>query len=132
MRLKGAHLDGRPWSVAILNPVDRGTIPAAISSGEAIASSGVDYASFTKDKRWHHIIDPTTLKPANHVVGSTVIGPSAATCDVLSTAVFVMGPSRTREIMARHYPQYRYWMVDAGNRVTTNIKTENPKGKPRT
>jgi thiamine biosynthesis lipoprotein len=120
MKLRGTHLDGKPWKVAILNPVDQSSTPAKLRSGDSIASSGVDFNHYTADKKWHHLIDPKTLHPADRVVGASVIGPSATVCDALSTAAFVMGPKLTRKVFARNYPGYRFWMVDAKNQVFTN------------
>jgi thiamine biosynthesis lipoprotein len=67
----------------------------------AVATSG-NYERFVMidGTRYTHIIDPRTGHPVAGVAGVTVIGPSAAEADALSTALFVAGISETKRILA--------------------------------
>ncbi|MFH1542034.1 MAG: FAD:protein FMN transferase [bacterium] len=56
-----------------------------LTDGQSLSTSG-DY------ERGKHILDPRTGRPADLCQSVTVIGPSAAEADALSTAIFVLGP----------------------------------------
>ncbi|MCM8527798.1 MAG: FAD:protein FMN transferase [Lentisphaeraceae bacterium] len=60
--------------------------------GQALATSG-NYEQFIiiDNKRYTHIIDPRTGYPVGDVDAVTVLTPSAALSDILSTAIFVEG-----------------------------------------
>ena len=72
-----------------------GTVSAEIGSYER---------SFTwHGQSYHHIIDPATASPTRSGLTSvTIIGPSGARCDALSTALFVMGPERAADFWRTH------------------------------
>lgn len=65
----------------------------------SIGTSGNYQQYFEIDNvRYHHIIDPFTGYPTPDVYSSTVIHPSAAWADGLSTALFLLAPERAIEI----------------------------------
>ena len=51
-----------------------------------------DYERFfiAADKKYHHIIDPVTLVPAEYFASVSVITPDSGLADALSTALFCM------------------------------------------
>lgn len=65
----------------------------ALRAGEAIVTSG-DYERFFRadGKRYHHILDPETGRPARSAQQATILGPRATEADAWSTALFVEGP----------------------------------------
>ncbi len=83
---------GRPWRVGIRHPRGEGVIETLEICDGALSTSG-DYEKFfiVGDRRYPHIIDPRTGEPARDFVSVTIIGPDAAFCDGLATAVCVMG-----------------------------------------
>jgi len=89
----GTQPGGKPWQVAITNPLDKtksfGILPLAEG---AVVTSG-DYEKFIllNGTRYSHIIDPRTGYPATGIASVTVFSPRAELADALSTAVFVMG-----------------------------------------
>jgi thiamine biosynthesis lipoprotein len=89
----GTQPGGKPWQVAITNPMDKtksfGLLPMAEG---AVVTSG-DYEKFVHfdGKRYSHIMDPRTGYPATGIASVTVFAPKAELADALSTAVFVMG-----------------------------------------
>ena len=62
---------------------------------EAVSTAG-DYQRFImKDGiRYHHILDPTTLRPARGCQSVTVIAKDGVMADGLDTGIFAMGPGR--------------------------------------
>ena len=122
MRVKGKQMDGTLWKIAILDPLTHQDILIELKN-ESIASSGIDYASYSKDKKWHHLINPKTLRPANTLVTATIVGPSAAMCDVLSKT-FVMGAKKAVEILKKNFPEYRY-RFESKEEVVTNISVQD-------
>jgi FAD:protein FMN transferase len=71
----------------------------------AVVTSGDYERFFEKDGvRYHHIFDPRTGYPAGRCQSVTVVTPSAALADALSTAVFVLGPEEGLTLL-RHFPE---------------------------
>ncbi|MCB5224880.1 MAG: FAD:protein FMN transferase [Candidatus Cloacimonadaceae bacterium] len=70
----------------------------------SLSSSG-DYQNFFEyeGKRYHHILNPKTGYPVESVFSITVIHPSAAVSDGLSTALFLLPPPQAIEALT-HYP----------------------------
>jgi thiamine biosynthesis lipoprotein len=83
---------------------------------EALSTSGSATQYFRhRGKRYGHIIDPRTGWPAEGFHSVTVIAPTAAEADALSTAFFVMGPEATVEY-CRTRPHLKVLMVIATSR----------------
>jgi thiamine biosynthesis lipoprotein len=58
----------------------------------ALGTTGSQFQSFRhQGRRFGHVIDPRTGWPAEGVLTSTVLAPTAAESDALSTAFFVLG-----------------------------------------
>ena len=85
------------FSVGIKDPFDTSLIAAKIKVSDTfISTSGVYERYFEQDgKRYHHILDPQTGKPAeNGTMSVTVINESGIATDAYSTALFVMGAEK--------------------------------------
>lgn len=94
---------GRPWRVAVRHPrgAPNDVLTVVEVSDAAIVTSG-DYENFrvADGRRYHHIIDPRTGRPAEGCQSVTVVAPSAETADALATAAFVLGPEKGLELIA--------------------------------
>lgn len=94
----GTKPDGTKWSVAIANPFSPSENLGILQiENQAVITSGNYERYFIGDdgKRYWHIIDPFTGKPAeNGLVSVTVIGDSGLRCDALSTALFIEGTEK--------------------------------------
>lgn len=89
----GTKPNGSAWNIGIEDPATGGMLAALAVSDLAVVTSGSYQRYFTAEgQTYHHIIDPATGRPAdNGLTSVTIIGPSGARCDALSTALFVMG-----------------------------------------
>ena len=95
---------GGGWLVALKHPwrweQQIGTIRL---NNQALATSGSGKQFFHyQGQRYSHIIDPRSGWPAQGMMSTTVICPSAAVADALATALFVMGPDKSRDFCQEH------------------------------
>ncbi len=100
------HRDtGGGWLVGLKHPWRWEELLGTIRlNNEALGTSGSGKQFFHfEGKRYSHIIDPRTGWPAQGMMSTTVICPSAAIADALATALFVMGPEEARQF-AEKYP----------------------------
>jgi thiamine biosynthesis lipoprotein len=117
----GVPLDGREtWSIGVRAPNGAGELLDVLQlSDMAAVTSGGDHRYFTVDgRRYHHIIDPKTLYPAEGVLSVTVIHPDSAVADMLSTAAFILPPDKSRPLIARHGAE-ALWLLPDGTKLTT-------------
>lgn len=101
----GTKADGTPWRVGVKNPDDPQGGPAlALDLGEVAVVTSGDYERFFEQDgiRYHHILDPKTGFPARTDLRSvTVVHQSALLADALTTAFFVLGMDKSRELAQR-------------------------------
>ena len=98
IRAQGRNAKGRPWGIAIEQPLpeQRSVHRVLPLSGHALSTSG-DYRNFFEQdgKRYSHEIDPQTGAPIDRRLGSvTVIGDVGLVVDGLATALMVLGEER--------------------------------------
>lgn len=98
----GVGQDDEPWQVGIQHPRERDAyIELAQLDNRALATSG-DYATtFSEDRRLNHIVDPQTGVSPPELASVTVAAPTAVEADALSTAMFVLGPQRSGNLLQR-------------------------------
>jgi thiamine biosynthesis lipoprotein len=120
----GAPLDGRAvWNIGVRAP---GGNAAGIKildilrlSDEAAVTSGNDQRYFTAEgRRWHHIIDPKTLFPAEGAASVTVLHPDSAAADILSTAAFILPRDEARALITKHGAE-ALWIMPDGSKFAT-------------
>lgn len=87
-------IDDSLWNVGIKNPdkdSDKNIISVVYITDLSLVSSG-DYERYytVNGKRYHHIINPDTLFPADYFSEVTILCKDSGMADALSTAVFTM------------------------------------------
>ena len=96
------------WSVDLAHPIDRSRpfLNLKLSSGSLATSGGSERDLIVDNKRIGHILDPRNGLPVSISGSVTVWHPTALAADILSTALYVMGPkagldwAESREIAA--------------------------------
>ncbi|MFM9960459.1 MAG: FAD:protein FMN transferase [Planctomycetaceae bacterium] len=101
---RGGH-NGLPgWPVGLRNPLlPQRRLGTILLRDQALATSGTAVQHFRfEGKRYGHIIDPRTGWPTDTMLSVTVLAPTAAEADALSTAFFVGGVEIARRYCSNH------------------------------
>jgi len=100
------------WSIGLRHPLRPDERMAEMwLHDQALATSGSGTQYFSHDgRRYGHLLDPHTGLPAEGVYTATVIAPTAAEADALSTAFYIMGPEAVGRYCASH-PQVAALLV---------------------
>ena len=95
--------DGRGWPIDIVSPRRARPIARVWLRDAALGTSGAGEQFVIADgRRFGHVLDPRSGRPADGWLSASVIGPSAADADALSTAFLVGGPELARDYCERH------------------------------
>jgi thiamine biosynthesis lipoprotein len=95
---------GPAWEVGLRSPDPPERRLGAIRLYDrALGTSGVQFQSFRHEgRRLGHLLDPRSGWPAEGVLSTTVLAPTATLADALSTAMFVMGAEKASDYCRRH------------------------------
>lgn len=91
-----------PFRIGVKNPADTEKLCARLESANgAVVTSGIYERGFTMgDVRYHHLLDPSTGRPVQNTLASvTVVCDHAIDADALSTACFVLGEVKARQLV---------------------------------
>lgn len=88
----GNHYDDEKYKVGIENPNDITEVYQVIKGNNITVVTSGGYERFYEYNgvRYHHIIDPFTKEPANHMKAVTVVTKDSVIADMLSTTLFLM------------------------------------------
>ena len=95
IRLVGDKPDGTPWRIGIADPSGTytdGIVTITLDQPVSIVTSG-DYERYyigEDGNRYSHIIDPSTLFPAEHYRSVSILTSDSGDADCLSTALFTL------------------------------------------
>ncbi len=89
----GKQPDGKPWTVGIVNPVNKNKIFATFPITDSAVETSGSYEKYVifNGIRYSHIIDPRTGYPAKGVVSVSVFAKQTEIADALATGIFVLG-----------------------------------------
>ncbi len=93
LRCAGHNGDDERWRVGIRHPRLRGLLDVVQLDAGAVSTSG-DYERPGQDGRGHIVRHADPVEGSGRIASATVIAPTAMVADALSTAVYVLGPSR--------------------------------------
>jgi thiamine biosynthesis lipoprotein len=94
---------GVETQIEIAHPRDRSRTVATLRLQDASASTSgnSERGLVVGGRRVGHLLDPRTGEPARDFGSVTVVAPDGLTADVLSTALFVLGPEEGMALSAR-------------------------------
>lgn len=123
--LRGPKPDGENFVIGVRDP--RGSVNdyvGTLSVENAFIGTSGDYERYFEEsgQRYHHILDPSTGKPAqNGLTGITVVNTNGTDADYLSTYLFVMG----KEYVLEHLNEYEIIAVDDQKQVYVSDKLKD-------
>ena len=115
------QLGGR-WEVALRSPFDP-EVPLGVLRlrNRGMGTSGATFQQFEEGGRvFGHILDPRTGEPATGPASVTVLAPTAAKADALSTAFYLLGADLAGRFIERH-PEIGAVFVEKGSRRITTF-----------
>jgi thiamine biosynthesis lipoprotein len=103
---RGSSAGGRQpgWTIGIRDPVRSDRRLAEIDlHDQALSTSGSGVQFFRhRGKRYGHIVDPRSGWPAEGMFSATVVAPTAAEADALSTTFYVLGVEKALAYCQSH------------------------------
>jgi thiamine biosynthesis lipoprotein len=116
------------WPVAVTDPRKPEGNPIAILkiAHGGVATSGRDFRKWMRDGvPQHHILDPTTRKPAaTDVLTATVLAPSALEAEAAAKAVLIQGRRKGLAWLERR-PHLAGLLVDADGQMSVSLNLED-------
>lgn len=105
----GKNQDNKTWGIGIKNPIlaekgETATKAVVLLDNKALATSGNYEKFYIKDgKKFAHILNPTTGKPAQqNILSATVVADNAMSADGFATVFMVVGLDKAKEIITNN------------------------------
>lgn len=120
VRAIGEKPDGSAWTVGIEDPEtpDGPYLTKLLAVDVSVVTSGSYQRYYTVDgKPYHHIIDPDTLLPADHMLGVSVVCADSGLADVLSTALFNLPQAAGQALLEQIGGAEAIWVLQDGTRI---------------
>lgn len=133
MRAGGMKTEG-PWRIGIRHP--RGapdSLAGAVTMGErkSVSTSGDYERFFIEDgKRYHHLFDPRTGRPAGPWCSVTVLAGESLWADALSEPLFILGPEGGRGLLSR-FDAEALWILPLPGGGLCHVPSAGLKGSGR-
>lgn len=89
----GKQLDGKPWVIGIVNPLNKNKVFATFLLIDSAVETSGNYEKYVvfNGTRYSHIIDPRTGYPTVGITSVSVFAKRTEIADALATGVFVLG-----------------------------------------
>ena len=130
IRTVGTKPDGSDWVIGIADPADGSSIYCTVTmkgSGSFVTSGDYErYYTGEDGKKYHHIIDPKTLKPADYYHSVSIITPDSSAADCLSTTLFTLSIEDGKKVLEEYTEKTgnsaeAVWIMDSD-------RTQNEEG----
>ena len=114
---------GEPWNIGIQNPESPGVesnLHIANLSDQSLVTSGNYIRYYTVNgKKYHHIIDPDTLYPADYFTAVTVVCEDSGEADALATAIYNMHLEKGLALIEGKPGIDAFWVLPDGEQKFT-------------
>jgi FAD:protein FMN transferase len=106
---------GGRWEIALRNPFQpESPLGTFRLRNRGLGTSGAAFQQFIVDGRvYGHLIDPRSGEPAVGPASVTVLAPTAAMADALSTAFYLLGPEAAGAYVSQH-PEIGVVLIEQG------------------
>ena len=117
IKTMGARTDGRPWTVAIQDPMKNNNyLDQIYLTDVAVATSGNYENYFDRDKIFHHIVNPKTGRSPVLNISASVIAPTTMEADILATSLIVMDTKHGLGLIDS-FPQCAALVISNNNQI---------------
>ena len=132
-RTLGQKYNGQAWRIGIQNPEGDGSLLVVQQEGACSFVTSGDYERFyigEDGKSYHHIIDSSTLYPADYFRSVSILTPDSADADALSTTLFTMSYEDGIKLIEAYKKQHPgtmlevIWLLDPDREVNTELQRE--------
>jgi len=91
--------EARPWPIALAHPARRSqpALRLSLAAGSLATSGGSERDQRIGSRTLGHILDPRSGRPVSRRGSASAWHPSALVADILSTALYVLGPEQGME-----------------------------------
>ncbi len=113
------------WHIGVTDPTNpsnpSGYAAVKLDSGSSLVTSG-DYVRYYEvdSQRYHHLINPNTLKPSYHHKSVTLLIEDGSIGDILSTAAFLMEPEESQDFINNLEDVEATWYLGDDSIVTSD------------
>ena len=121
VRTIGTKPDGSPWVVGVENSNGEDYLAYLQLSGQSVVTSGSYQRYYIVDgKRYHHIIHPNTLMPAEGYVSVSVVCNDSGLGDALSTALFCLSNEKGLALVESMPNVEAMWVSEDGSQTVSS------------
>ena len=132
IRLLGGKIDGKTWKIGVADPEGSGksVVVIDVDNSYSIVTSG-DYERYyvgEDGKNYPHIVDPSTLYPADKYHSVTIVTPDSGAADCLSTTLFTLSIEEGKKVLETYTKETgnkadAIWVMDPGKVEDKNLHT---------
>lgn len=100
--VRSSGASARPWRIGIRDAAAPERLLAVLPLHDGVVASSGDYERGVTlaGRRYHHVLNPATGYPTEHVRGVTLLADAVDTVNGLGTAAMVLGPERGAALLA--------------------------------
>ena len=121
VRTIGTKPDGAPWVVGVENSDGEEYLAYLQLTGQSVVTSGSYQRYYTVNgKRYHHIIHPNTLMPAEGYVSVSVVCKDSGLGDALSTVLFCLSKEKGLALVESMPDVEAMWVSEDGSQTVSS------------